>query len=190
MSSPPQTPPAWGAHPDDAGTSFAVRSPAATSVELCLFDDDPHLPGGRERRLAMQAGADGSWQLRAPGVGGGQRYGFRADGPWDPAHGQRHDRDKLLADPYARALDGQLSLDASVLGTTTGRCVPGDSAPHVPRSVVVRDTFDWTGDAAPGTPWPDTVVYELHVRGFTARHPDIPPRAARDLRRLGAPGGR
>lgn len=72
MSSPP-----LGAHPDEAGTSFAVRSPAATSVELCLFDDDPHLPGGRERRLPMQAGDDGSWQLWAPGVGPGQRYGFR-----------------------------------------------------------------------------------------------------------------
>ena len=161
-----------GAHADATGTAFAVHS-GGEAVELALFDED-----GTERRVPLSQGAAGVWHGRVDGVAAGHRYGYRAHGPWDPWHGHRFNPAKLLLDPYARALDGSLRLDDAVFGHD----VAGDdtvrderdSAPFVPRSVVVSDGFDWQGDAAPRVPWSDTVVYELHARGFTLRHPDVP----------------
>ncbi len=145
-----------------------MTSENATVVELCLFDDD-----GRETRLALPERTGPVWHGYVPDVGPGTRYGYRVAGPYDLATGSRHDPTKLLADPYARALDGELLLDDAVL--TGDRPGSRDSAPYVPRSVVVAGGFDWQGDRPPGTPWPETVVYELHVGGFTARYPDVPP---------------
>ncbi len=108
------------------------------------------------------------WHGYAPEVGPGQRYGFRVDGPYDPPWGARWNPAKLLLDPYARAIDGDLTYDESVFGG------PADSAPFVPKAVVVHDEFDWTGDHRPDVAWADTVIYELHVKGFTHRHPDVP----------------
>jgi isoamylase len=152
---------------DDA-TNFAVWAPEATRVELCLFDD-----AGDETRLPLTERSLGVWHGRVPGVGHGQRYGFRAHGPWDPHRGARFNPAKLLLDPYARAVSG--GYDPREL-TYHDR----DSAPHVPRSVVVAPTLGSDRDSTPGgerrplVPWSDTVIYELHVKGFTKRHPQVP----------------
>ena len=147
----------WDGH----GVDVAVHSASAGSVEVCLFDDL-----GREQRVRLPERSGDVWHGYLPGVGPGQRYGLRVDGPHDPAAGQRHDPSKLLLDPRARAVVGEYRLHDQAYGV--------DSAPCVPRSVVVHDDFDWGADAPPGTPWPDTVVYELHVKGFTAQHPGVP----------------
>ncbi len=154
-----------GALPDGDGTAFAVHAPDAERVQLCLFDD-----AGVESRISMSSSA-GVWHGHVPGVGPGQRYGYRAHGRYAPAHGLWFDPAKLLVDPYAHALEGAFVLDDAVLSRThDGR----DSAPYVPRSIVVADSADAL-TARPGTPWSRTVVYELHVRGFTAAHPGVPP---------------
>jgi isoamylase len=149
-------PPPLGAHWHGAGTTFAVHSEPADAVELCLFDGD-----GRERRLALERSGH-TWWAAVEGVGPGARYGFRSHGPapMDPA--------KLLVDPYARAIEGTLHWAPELVH-------PGvDSARLVPHSVVTSAVFDWEDDRRPATPWSDTVVYELHVKGFTRRHPAVP----------------
>jgi len=163
-----------GAAPDAWGTNFAIWAPRADSVELCLFDDS-----GREERSALEEVTFGVWHGYLPGVGHGCRYGYRVHGPWDPFHSARWNPAKLLLDPYARAVDGDFILDDAVFGhrrdlddtVRDGR----DSAPFVPRGVVVDDSFGWDGDRRPAVAWHDTVIYETHVRGFTMRHPDVPP---------------
>jgi isoamylase len=154
-----------GARPHDGGVTFAVSSDAATAVMLCLFDES-----GAEERLPMPAYDAGVWRGFVPGVGSGQRYGYRVRGPYDPAAGHRCNPAKLLLDPYARAIDGDVRWDRSLLGGNDE-----DSAGSVPRSVVVDMSFDWTGDVAPEIPYARSVVYETHVKGLTVRHPDVPP---------------
>jgi glycogen operon protein len=145
-----------GATPDGSGTNFTLWSSTADSVELCLLDDT-------ETRIPLTEKTHHVWHGYVPGVGPGQRYGFRVAG--DP--GLRHDPAKLLLDPYARAIDGTFSPDDPVFA-------PGaDSAAYVPRSVVVADAEPATGPR-PAVPWDETVIYEMHVRGFTARHPGVP----------------
>ncbi len=168
----PGSPSPLGATWDGEGTSFAVHSASGEAVDLCLFDE-----AGRETRVPLEQRTGDVWHGYLPGVGPGTRYGYRVDGPYDPDAGHRHNPSKLLADPYARALEGDLVLDDAVFGSAPGR--PGvqdhrDSAPWVPRSVVVHDAFPWGDDRRPRTPWPQTVVYELHVKGFTAQHPGVP----------------
>ena len=161
-----------GASWDGAGTNFALHTASGEAVDLCLFDE-----AGHESRLPLEQTSGHVWHGYLPGIGPGQRYGYRVDGPFDPAHGLRHNPRKLLIDPYARALQGQLSLDDAVFGSVPGRDGVQDhrdSAPYVPRSVVVHDNFDWGDERAPRTEWPDTVIYELHVKGFTATHPGVP----------------
>jgi glycogen operon protein len=152
-----------GATYDADGTDFVVRSSVAQRVDLCLLGQD-----GAETRQPMARRPGHLWQLRVPGVGPGQRYGFRVQGPYDPSNGHRCDHSKLLLDPYARRLDGELALGPGVLEHGI------DSAGHVPLSVVVDPTYDWRGDTPPRRPWSETVLYELHVKGFTAQHPDVP----------------
>ena len=163
-----------GATWDGEGTNFALFSAGAEEVDLCLFDDD-----GSEQRIALVEVTDHVWHGYVPQVGPGQRYGFRCDGPFDPAWGARWNPSKLLVDPYARAIDGELRLDDAIFGYPPGRADDvqdhRDSAPFVPRSVVVHDTFPWGDDPRPEVPWADTVIYEAHVRGFTMRHPDVEP---------------
>jgi glycogen debranching enzyme GlgX len=114
----------------------------------------------------------GTWRTVVPGLPPGQAYGFRADGPWDPARGRLLNAAKLLLDPYARAVSGCVVPDPAIYAENDA-----DSAPYVPRSVLVNDDFDWGDEhrSRPRVPWPDTVVYELHVKGFTMAHPDVPP---------------
>jgi isoamylase len=181
-----------GAHWDGSGTNFALFSEAAEEVDLCLIDED-----GKEQRIPLEETTYHVWHGYLPGVGPGQRYGFRVDGPYDPAQGSRFNPSKLLVDPYARALTGALRLDPAIFGAGDAGQDHRDSAGHVPVSVVVHDEFDWADDQPPGHAWADTVIYELHVKGFTALHPEVPlglrgtyaglaePAAIRHLQQLG-----
>ncbi|MFD9049193.1 glycogen debranching protein GlgX [Streptomyces zaomyceticus] len=161
-----------------AGTNFALWAGGAEAVELCLFD-----PDGTERRLPLTELTHEIWHGFVPGIGPGQRYGYRVHGRWDPWTGARWNPAKLLLDPYARAVDGDFALPPEVYGHV--RDWPQqhvadtvrderDSAPHVPKGVVVQDDDDWSDDRRPKTPWQDSVIYELHVKGFTRLHPGIP----------------
>ncbi|MEV4510894.1 glycogen debranching protein GlgX [Dactylosporangium sp. NPDC049525] len=152
-----------GATYDGAGTNFALFTEVAESVELCLFDDE-----GTEQRIRIVEVDGFVWHVYLPGVEPGQRYGYRVHGPYDPAYGVRCDPNKLLLDPYARALTGDVSWDPAVSD------FGGESAHFVPNALVVDPYFDWAGDAPPRVPLADTVVYEAHVRGLTMLHPDLP----------------
>jgi isoamylase len=154
-----------GAHFDGFGTNFAVFSSVADKVELCLFDD------GEEVRLPLNHGIGNIWHAYLPEVVPGQRYGYRVHGPWDPARGLRCNANKLLADPYARALTTGLDWNPALFGDS-----PDDSAPSTFRSVVVQPHFDWGNDSRLETPWNETVIYETHVKGFTMRMPEVPER--------------
>ncbi len=157
--------PVLGVHVDDAGAAFGVFSAVATAVDLCLFD-----PSGVEARVPMQRTVGDVWAVHAPGVRPGQHYGYRVDGPWSPAAGLRCNHAKLLLDPRAEAITGEIAWDPAVFGHLPGQ--PDhrndtDSAPFVPRSVVVDDDFDWGADDRPGVALADSVIYETHVSGFT-----------------------
>ncbi len=162
-----------GATHGDGGTNFAVASGIADAVVLCLFDE-----AGEETQVPLLEQDAGIWHGFAPGVGPGQRYGFRVSGPYQPAQGLRCNPSKLLLDPYVRAIVGDVVPGDEVLGY-----VPGDpdsqssrdSAPYVPRGLVVGSEFDWGTDAAPAIPYSDTIIYETHVKGFTQLHPGVPP---------------
>jgi glycogen operon protein len=162
-----------GATYDGTGTNFALFSEVAERVELCLFDDR-----NRETdRIALPEVTAFVWHGYLPNVGPGQRYGFRVHGPWDPGRGLRCNRHKLLLDPYARAVDGQIDWTERCFGyrfSDPNRRNDGDSAKHVFKSVVANPWFDWRNDRHPRTPWHETVVYEVHVKGFTMRHPGVP----------------
>jgi glycogen operon protein len=169
----PGSPRPLGAHYDGDGTNFSLFSESAIKVELCLFDDD-----GTERRLSLPEVTAHCWHGYVPEVRPGQRYGYRVHGDYDPASGDRSLPGKLLLDPYARAIDGEIDWNEAVFthrfDDPDGPPNDADSAAYVPRSVVTDDSFDWNGDWHPNTPWHRTVIYELHVRGFTKTHPDIP----------------
>jgi isoamylase len=160
-----------GATPYPDGTNFAVAS-AAQGVLLCLFDAD-----GAETQVPLPERDGEVWHGFVPGVGPGQAYGYRALGPYDPRRGLRCNPAKLLLDPYARAIDGQVRFGPEVLGYAAGdQEAPStlDSAGHVPRSLVVDPSFDWADRPRHG--YADTVLYEVHVKGFTATHPGVPER--------------
>jgi isoamylase len=169
----PGRPVPLGATWDGEGTNVALFSSGAEAVDVCLFDDD-----GTEHRVPLEESTSHVWHGYLPEVGPGTRYGFRVDGPFDPSSGRRYNPSKLLLDPYARAIEGDLLLDDAVFGSAPGRDAVQDhrdSAPFVPRGVIVHDAFPWGDDRRPGTPFGDSVVYELHVKGFTAQHPHVPP---------------
>ncbi|WP_313040814.1 glycogen debranching protein GlgX [Sphingobium yanoikuyae] len=149
---------------DAGGTRFAVWAPEATQLWLCLFDADD-----RETRLPMARGGEGVWQVHAPGVGAGRRYGLRADGPYDPDHGLWFDPDKLLLDPYAPAIDRAFVHDP-MLAAPRGQ--GEDTAPLMPKGVVAAPL----PPVAPKPPCfqPGGLIYELQVRSFSLLHPDIP----------------
>ncbi|GAA4515440.1 glycogen debranching protein GlgX [Actinoallomurus oryzae] len=160
-----------GATYDGAGTNFSVFSEAADRVELCLFDD-----AGEETRIPLTE-LDGSvWHGYVPWVGPGQRYGFRVHGPYDPAQGLRCNPAKLLLDPYAKAVEGDVEWNEALFAyrfADPGVRNDDDSAPYMPKSIVVNPYFDWGDDRAPRTPYHETVVYEAHVKGLTRRHPEV-----------------
>ncbi len=166
-----------GATFDGRGTNFAVFSQYATAVTLCLFDE-----AGQETRYPfLDKSGPHVWHGYLPGVGPGQRYGYRVDGPFDPKAGHRFNPYKLLADPYARAFAGRANLGAYLAGSRLNARGEEaldlqDTARSVPHGVVpASEPFDWGHDAPPMVPWHKTIVYELHVKGFTERHPEVPP---------------
>jgi len=165
-----------GATWDGEGVNFAIFSEHATAVELCLFDD----PEAAEptARVAMPEATDRVWHAYLPDVRPGAFYGYRVDGPYDPAAGHRFNRHKLLIDPYARAVSGPIRWDDALYGYTIGgddlSFDPRDSAGAMPKSMVVDPAFTWGDDRSPNTPWNRTVIYECHVRGMTMRHPGVP----------------
>ena len=161
-----------GATSGSDGTNFAVSSGIADGVTLCLFDAD-----GTERQISLEEQDAGVWHAFVPGVGAGQRYGYRVSGPYQPAQGLRCNPNKLLLDPYAMAMVGDVEWGDAVLGYEPG--LPDsfsslDSAPCMPRGLVVDRGFDWGSDTPPAIPYSDTIVYETHVKGFTQLHPGVP----------------
>jgi glycogen operon protein len=158
------------------GVNFAVHCDGALQVELCLFD-----ASGRESaQLVLPELSNGvaCGFLPAPAGAPGLSYGYRVNGPYDPAHGMRFNRNKLLVDPYARALSGRFEWNDALFGFSddekNDRPDTRDSAPYIFKSRVIDPNFDWSGDHPPATPWRDSVVYELHVKGYTQQHPEVP----------------
>ena len=175
-----------GATVTATGTNFAVASDVADGMLLCLFDE-----AGTETQIPIQDCDAGVWNVFVPGVGAGQAYGYRATGPYDPARGVRCHPARLLLDPYARAVSGTVTFGPEVLGySDSGQDVPNevDSAPFVPRSLVVADEpFAWRDGARRGHTYADTIIYEVHVKGFTMRHPGVPPELRGTYAGLGHP---
>ena len=181
-----------GATPDAEGTNFAVYARHAEAVDLCLFD--PADPNREVRRVRMPDKTGHVFHAYLPGVGPGALYGYRAYGPYEPEAGLRFNASKLLVDPYARAISGEARFSGPIYayrpGAPEGDLARDDedSAPAMPRSVVVDDgAFDWGGDRRPCTPWHRSVVYEVHVKGFTMRHPDVPPELRGTYRGFASP---
>ena len=185
-----------GATYDGTGTNFSIFSEVAERVELCLFDDH-----GTEHRIDLPEVSGFCWHGYLPNIGPGQRYAYRVHGPWNPARGLMCNPSKLLLDPYSKAIEGQVDWNEAVFSyhfdNPENSRNDSDSAPFMPRSVVTNPYFDWSTDSKPRTPWHETIIYEAHVKGFTATHPDIPPEirgtyaglshpvAIRHLQRLG-----
>jgi len=172
----PGVPYPLGATPDANGVNFALVSHHATAVELCLFDEEH--PQREIARLKLVDQTHHVFHGYVPGVKPGALYGFRVEGPWAPNDGHRFNSNKLLVDPYARAVTGHVDWSQPVSGHVPGKpntLDARDSSAGVPRSVVVSDTFDWGDDARPQVLWRKAVLYELHVKGFTKLHPDVPP---------------
>jgi glycogen operon protein len=163
-----------GATYDGSGTNFAVFSEVADRVELCLFDAD-----SAESRVPLIEVDGFVWHGFLPAVEPGQRYGYRVHGPYDPAAGHRCNPNKLLIDPYVKAIDGNFEWHQALFSYNFGdpdSRNDDDSAPRMPKSVVINPFFDWGNDRPPGHEYADTVIYETHVKGLTQLHPDIPER--------------
>jgi glycogen operon protein len=161
-----------GATYDGSGTNFALFSEAAERVELCLFD-----AAGAETRVELPEVDGFVWHVFLPGVEPGQRYGYRVHGPYDPDHGQRCNPNKLLLDPYAKAIDGVIDWDESLFGYHFGdpdSRNDADSAQRLPKCIVTNPFFDWGVDRPPRRAYAESVIYEAHVKGLTRRHPEIP----------------
>jgi len=172
-----------GATWDGSGTNFALFSEVADRVELCLFDE-----AAAETRVEL-AEVDGFvWHCYLPGIGPGQRYGYRVHGPYDPALGHHCNAAKLLLDPYGKAVEGGLDWNAALFsGPPGGPSFARDSAPFMPRNVVINPYFDWADDRPPRTPYHETLIYEAHVRGLTLRHPGVPAELRGSYAGLGSP---
>ena len=174
----PGAPYPLGATWDGTGVNFAIFSANATAIELCLFDslDAPH----ELVRVPIASQTDQVWHVYIPGLAPGQLYGYRVHGPYNPEQGHRFNSNKLLIDPYAMALSGPIRWDDATQGYTIGDAAEDlsyderDSAPFVPRCVVIDPAFDWGDDRRPNTPLHDSIIYEAHVKGLTMRHPELP----------------
>jgi glycogen operon protein len=175
----------WPGHPyplgatwDGEGVNFALFSENATAVELCLFDG-PNSPS-ESHRVRLEERTDQIWHVYIPGLWPGQHYGYRVHGPYEPEQGHRFNPAKLLIDPYAKSIAGTIEWSDAMFGYRIGD--PGadlsrddrDNAANIPKCVVIDPAFTWGGDSQLKTPWEKTIIYELHVKGITARHPAVP----------------
>ncbi|TDB76394.1 glycogen debranching enzyme GlgX [Actinomadura sp. KC216] len=161
-----------GATWDGTGTNFALFSEVADRVELCLFDVD-----GQETRLALPEVDGFVWHGYLPGISPGQRYGYRVHGPFEPREGHRCNPAKLLLDPYGKAIEGEVRWHESLFSyrfADPDVLNEDDSAPHMPKNVVINPFFDWGDDRPPRVPYHESVIYEAHVKGLTKLHPGIP----------------
>jgi isoamylase len=167
-----------GATPDKNGVNFAIFSENANKVEICLFDAND--TENETARIKMPEQTDLVWHAYLPGIRPGQLYGFRVYGPYKPENGHRFNPKKLLLDPYAKAFSGKIEWDDALFGYTIGNKRNDlsrdkrNSAKNIPKSVVIDSRFDWENDTPPDIPLYKTSIYEMHVKGFTARHPDVP----------------
>ena len=174
----PGSPYPLGATWDGEGVNFALFSENATAVDLCLFDrpNDPQ----ETHRIRIEECTDFVWHVYLPEVRPGQHYGYRVHGLYDPEAGHRFNPAKVLNDPYAKAIAGTIDWSNELFGYRIGdpkadlSIDDRDNAASIPKCVVVDQAFTWGGDHLLRTPWDRTVIYELHVHGFTARHPDVP----------------
>src|SRR5579863_1277272 len=186
----PGRPDPLGATWDGKGVNFALFSAHAERVELCLFDRSGQ---HEDARIVMPEYTDEVWHCYLPEARPGQLYGYRVHGPYDPAAGHRFNPNKLLLDPYARALSGQMRWSDVVYGYRVGSPRDDlafdrrDSARFVPKGRVVESAFSWNHDRHPRTSWEETIILELHVRGFTIRHPDVPEDARGTFAALASP---
>src|SRR5438105_3721627 len=175
----------WPGHPyplgatwDGEGVNFSIFSEHATGAQLCLFDHPDDAKPTVE--IDLHERTDMIWHCYLPDVRGGQLYGWRIDGPYDPEQGHRFNPNKLLVDPYAKALSGPVQWSDGLYGYTIGDPAEDrsfddrDSAGDMPKCIVIPPEFTWGEDRKPGTPWNRTVIYECHVRGMTMRHPQVP----------------
>ncbi len=161
-----------GATFDGSGTNFSLFSDVAEHFELCLFDDDV-----TEHRITLDERNASCWHAYLPGIRPGQRYGFRVHGPYDPGAGHRCNPSKLLIDPYAKAIEGEVDWDESCFPYRFGEPDSRndlDSAAHVPKSVVTSPFFEWGNDHRPDVPLHESIIYETHVKGLTMTHPEVP----------------
>jgi len=174
-----------GVTPVDGGVNVAVSSQVAEAVEVCLFGDD-----GTETRVELAERTAHVWHGHLPGVGVGQAYGLRVHGPWDPAQGLRCNGAKLLLDPHATAIDGEVTWGEDVFGhrfSDPAERNEADSASSMPRCIVAERAFDWDGDEPPDVPLDETVIYETHVKGLTRLHPEVPEELRGTYAGLGHP---
>ncbi|WP_199254920.1 glycogen debranching protein GlgX [Mycolicibacterium mengxianglii] len=192
MSSAPNPAEVWpgkayplGSTYDGSGTNFAVFSEVAERVELCLFDAD-----GNETRYSLPEVDGFVWHGFLPGIESGQRYGYRIHGPYDPAEGHRCNPNKLLLDPYSKAIDGNFQWEQSLFGYNFGdpdSRNDEDSAAAMPKSVVINPFFDWGNDRPPQREYADSLIYEAHVKGLTETHPAIPDQIRGTYAAIGHP---
>lgn len=164
-----------GATDDGKGVNFALFSENAYGVELCLFDAD-----GNETRIKVNERTHNNWHVYLPGIKPGQRYGYRIHGPYEPENGIRFNPNKLLLDPYTKAIDGTIEWNEASYGYQPEHedldlsFNETDNAPFVPKGVVINDFFNWEEDKSPDIPHHETIIYEMHVKGFTKLAPGIP----------------
>ncbi len=185
----PGSPFPLGATYDGEGVNFAIFAENATAIDLCLFDE---ISGQSETTtIPLLERAYHIWHVYIPGLKPGQLYGYRVDGPYEPENGHRFNRNKLLIDPYTKALAGTVEWNESLFSYKMGEedltFSDTDSAPYVPKSVVIDTNFDWEGDTFPKIPYNHTIVYETHVKGFTQLHPEIPEEIRGTYAALGHP---
>jgi len=168
-----------GATWDGSGVNFALYSEHAEGIDLCLYAGG--VPDAETARIPLKSKTGSVWHAYLPGLRPGQLYGYRAHGPYLPAEGRRFNPAKLLLDPYAKAITDGIKLSEVHYDYTQAQksAEPApdqrDSGPYMPKSIVIDGSFDWGKDPRPATPWGQTVIYELHLRGFTALHPKVPP---------------
>lgn len=167
-----------GAHWDGKGINFALFADNAERVELCLFDKPEDEK--ESARITLSERSHQEWHVYVPGLKPGQLYGYRVHGPYDPENGMRFNPNKLLIDPYARAIAGTFDWSDALFGYAVGderedlSFSEIDSAPYTPKSVVTDQAYDWEGDSAPDIPYHETVIYEMHTKGFSYLNPQIP----------------